>query len=398
MKKSSGVKPQVSHFKKLTCSGCSKAYPHNRPQTVCQTCGAPLLAEYDTRAIGASVKREDLRGRPASIWRYRDFLPLPPTLDPVTLHEGFTPLVRLGREPRRLKLDELWLKDESKNPGFTFKARGMSVAVSKAVELKLERLALRSAGNAAAPFAAYTARAGLRSLIAMPKDAPELTLLACEMLGARVSLQRGSLEDCTQFVQTAALKDGYFDLSSFAEPYRLEGDKTLGMELAEDFNWELPDWVIYPGDGGMGLIGMWKAWRELEEAGFIGKKRPKLLFVQGEGCAGIVKAFQSGEDRAETVTTPTGVAAGLRVGKTLGDNLILRALHESGGAAIAVPDSAIINAMKDLARSEGILAAPEGAASLAGLRRALEQGLIKRSERIVLVNTNTGLKYANLVR
>ena len=398
MKKTAPLKSPASFLKRLVCSGCNKAYPHNRIQTVCQACGAPILAEYDTMAIGEAVKPGDLRDRVSSIWRYREFLPLPLDAAPISLREGATPLFQLARENKRLKLDNLWLKDESKNPGFTFKARGMSVAVSKAVELKLDRLALRSAGNAGAPFAAYCARAGVKSLIVMPKDAPELTLLACEMLGARVNLSRGTLEDCNQAVQTAVLKDGYFDLSSYQEPYRLEGDKTLGFEIAEGFNWQLPDWVIYPGDGGMGLIGMWKAWRELEEAGFIGKKRPKLLFVQGEGCAGIVNAFNADEDRAETIANPTGVATGLRVGKTLGDNLILTALKESGGAAIAVPDNAIVSAMRDLAKTEGVLAAPEGAASLAGLRKAVEQGLIKRSEQVVLINTNTGLKYANLVR
>ncbi len=398
MKKTAGVKAPQSFLKRLVCSGCNKNYPHNRIQTLCQACGAPLLAEYDTKAIGAAVKPADLRERESSIWRYREFLPLPADAQPISLREGATPLFPLPREGKRLKIDHLWLKDESRNPGFTFKARGMSVAVSLAVQLKLDRLALRSAGNAGAPFAAYCARAGVKSLIVMPKDAPELTLLACEMLGARVNLSRGTLEDCTQTVQTAVLKDGYFDLSSYQEPYRLEGDKTLGFEIAEGFNWQLPDWVVYPGDGGGGLIGMWKAWRELEEAGFIGAKRPKLLFVQGEGCAGIVKAFNAGEDRAETVANPTGVATGLRVGKTLGDNLILTALKQSQGAAVAVPDNAIINAMRDLARTEGVLAAPEGAASLAGLRKAVDQGLIKRSEQVVLINTNTGLKYANLVR
>lgn len=398
MKNTAGVKAPQSFLKKLVCSGCSKNYPHTRVQTLCQACGAPLLAEYDTKAIGACVKPAGLRERESSIWRYREFLPLPQDAQPVSLREGCTPLFVLPREGKRLKLDNLWLKDESKNPGFTFKARGMSVAVSLALQLKLDRLALRSAGNAGAPFAAYCARAGVKSLIVMPKDAPELTLLACEMLGARVNLSRGTLEDCTQTVQTAVLKDGYFDLSSYQEPYRLEGDKTLGLEIAEGFNWQLPDWVVYPGDGGMGLIGMWKAWRELEEAGFIGKKRPKLLFVQGEGCAGIVNAFNAGEDRAETIANPTGVATGLRVGKTLGDNLILTALKESGGAAIAVPDNAIVNAMRDMARNEGVLAAAEGAASLAGLRKALDQGLVKKNEQVVLINTNTGLKYANLVR
>lgn len=398
MKKTSSVSAPRSFLKKLVCAGCAKTYPHHRVQTLCQTCGSPLLAEYDTKGIGAAVKPADIAARESSIWRYREFLPLQGEGPPVSLREGQTPLFALAREGKRLKLDNLWIKDEGRNPGFTFKARGMSVAVSRALELKLDRLALRSAGNAAAPFAAYCARAGVRSLIVMPKDAPELTLLACEMLGARVNLSRGTLEDCTQAVQTAVLKDGYFDLSSFQEPWRLEGDKTLGLELAEGFEWQLPDWVVYPGDGGMGLIGMWKAWRELQEAGFIGSRRPKLLFVQGEGCAGIVKAFNAGEDRAEPVPNPVGVAAGLRVGKTLGDNLILTALKESGGAAIAVPDAAIIAAMKDLAKTEGVLAAPEGAASLAGLRRAVEQGLVKRSERVVVINTNTGLKYASLVR
>ncbi len=398
MKKTLAEKGPTTYLKRLICSGCGKNYAHNRVQTKCQTCGAPLLAEYDTKAIGAAVKPADLKDRVSSIWRYREFLPLPLDVEPVSLREGHTPLIKLAREPKRLKVEDLWLKDESKNPGFTFKARGMSVAVSLAVQLKLDRLALRSAGNAGAPFAAYTARSGVRSLIVMPKDAPDLTLLACEMLGARVQLLRGTLEDCTQAVQTAVLKDGYFDLSSFQEPYRLEGDKTLGFEIAEGFNWELPDWVVYPGDGGLGLIGMWKAWRELQEAGFIGAKRPKLLFVQGDGCAGIVKAFLAGEDRAETISAPTGVAAGLRVGKTLGDNLILTAIVESGGAAISVPDASIVNAMRDLAKTEGILAAPEGAASLAGLRKAVEQGIVKKTERVVLVNTNTGLKYASLVR
>ena len=375
----------------LVCGLCGKTHAKSQLQTVCQSCGRPLLVRYDLSSVSAALKKEQLASRGPSLWRYREILPLPLDVEPVTLSEGWTPLLPADRLARTLGY--VWIKDESRNPTATFKARGMSVAVSMAKQFGVKAVAVPSAGNAAGALAAYAARAGLEAHLFMPKDTPMANILECSATGARVTLVDGLITDCAREVAKRAKIEGWFDLSTLKEPYRLEGKKTLGYELAEQLHWELPDVVLYPTGGGTGLIGMWKAFDEMEQMGWISSKRPKLVSVQARGCCPIVTAFEQGLRFADEHLNASTKASGLRVPKAIGDFLILDAIRTSGGTALSVSDEEMIEAAKEIGAAEGLFVAPEGAACFAALKRLRRSGWVKPDEKILVFNTGAGLKY-----
>jgi threonine synthase len=377
----------------LECAACHLEHEARRLLNLCRECGKPLLVRYDLERAASTLTRESLTGRRADLWRYREVLPVEKDEHIISLGEGWTPLLHARRLGKQIGFDELYIKDESQNPTQSFKARGMSAAVSMAKELGAKKLAVPSAGNAAGALAAYAARAGLECFIFMPSDTPRANVVECEQTGAHVTLLDGLITDCGAEVARCKEAEGWFDVSTLKEPYRVEGKKTLGYELAEQFNWELPDLIIYPTGGGTGLIGMWKAFDEMEQMGWIGGKRPRMVTVQASGCAPIVTAFEAGRRFADEFPNAETVASGLRVPKAIGDFLILDALRESGGTAIAVTDEELIAATKEIGAAEGIFCAPEGAACLPALRKLIEAGEVKSNERVVLFNTGAGVKY-----
>jgi len=326
------------------------------------------------------------------MWRYAPILP-PREQNIITLGEGWTPLVRSRRLGASLGADALWIKDEGMNPTASFKARGLACAISMCVELGIRKTVIPSAGNAASALAAYAAAAGIEAHIFMPRDVPEANYLECKAYGAQVTLVDGLISDCGRMVAERAPEEGWFDISTLKEPYRIEGKKTMGFEVAEQMDWELPDAIFYPTGGGVGMIGMWKAFEEMEQLGWIGSRRPKMIAVQAEGCAPVVRAFEENEPRSRFFENARTLAAGLRVPKPLGDFLVLEAVRASHGTAIAVSDDEMLDAGTELASQEGIFAAPEGAACVAALRKLLANGFLKSSDRIVLYNTGSGLKY-----
>jgi threonine synthase len=352
-----------------------------------------LLARYDLEQARQGWSRDWLRNAPNTMWRYAAVLPVSKPAAMVTLGEGMTPLVRLQRLGVRLGAGDLWLKDDGLNPTGSFKARGLACAVSMAVELGIRKIAIPSAGNAASALAAYASAAGIEAQIFMPRDVPQANFVECKACGAHVTLVDGLIGDCAKLVAAGASAHGWFDMSTFKEPYRVEGKKTMGYEIAEQFHWELPDAILYPTGGGVGLIGMWKAFDELEQLGWISSGRPKMIAVQAAGCAPVVEAFRRGETRCRFWEMPWTVASGLRVPKPFADFLILDALRASGGTAVAVNDGEILDAGIGLASDEGLFVAPEGAACVAALPGLLEAGFLKESERIVIYNTGAGVKY-----
>jgi len=360
---------------------------------LCTECGKPLLVRYDLKRAAASLTKESLPGRGPDLWRYREVLPVEAEENIVTLGEGFTPLVRAAQIGAQLGLSQLYIKDEGQNPTQSFKARGMTAAVSMAKELGAKKLAVPSAGNAAGALAAYAARGGLEAFIFMPSDTPRANVIECEQTGAQVTLMDGLITDCGAEVARRKDAEGWFDVSTLKEPYRIEGKKTMGYELAEQFNWELPDVIIYPTGGGTGLIGMWKAFDEMEQMGWIGSKRPRMVTVQAAGCAPIVRAFAEGKRFADEFPNAHTTASGLRVPRAIGDFMIIDALRTSGGTAIAVTDDQLIEATKEIGAAEGIFCAPEGAACLPALRKLMDEGLVTADERVVLFNTGSGVKY-----
>ena len=377
----------------LECAACGRRHEARRLHNLCVECGKPLLVRYDLRAASRTLTKESLKGRRADLWRYVEVLPVGREENIVSLGEGFTPLLRAEALGESLGLTELYIKDESQNPTQSFKARGMAAAVSMALELGARKLAVPSAGNAAGALAAYAARAGLEAHIFMPSDTPRANVVECEQTGARVTLLDGLITDCGAEVARRKEAEGWFDVSTLKEPYRVEGKKTLGYEVAEQLEWELPDWIIYPTGGGTGLIGMWKAFEEMEALGWIGSKRPRMVTVQSAGCAPIVRAFEEGRRHAEEFQNAATVASGLRVPKAIGDFLILDALRESGGTAVAVSDDELLAAVREIGAAEGLFVAPEGAACLPALRKLIERGDVKGDERVVLFNTGAGVKY-----
>jgi threonine synthase len=377
----------------LECAACGLRHEARRLHNLCTECGKPLLVRYDLKRAPASLTKESLHDREPDLWRYREVLPVEHDENIVNLGEGFTPLVHASRLGSQLGLNQLYIKDEGQNPTQSFKARGMAAAVSMAKELGATKLAVPSAGNAAGALAAYAARAGLEAFIFMPKDTPRANVIECEQTGAHVTLMDGLITDCGAEVGRRKEAEGWFDVSTLKEPYRIEGKKTMGYELAEQFDWELPDVIIYPTGGGTGLIGMWKAFDELEQMGWIGSKRPRMVTVQAAGCAPIVRAFEEGKRFADEFPNAQTTASGLRVPRAIGDFLILDALRASGGTAIAVTDKELIDATKVIGAAEGIFCAPEGAACLPALRKLMAAGSVKSDERVVLFNTGSGVKY-----
>ncbi len=371
----------------LECSSCGEIYPHETPQNVCHSCGKPLFARYALEQLAETWKPEHLQSRPPSLWRYRELLPTCADEHIVSLGETITPLIHARRLGAQLGLSELWIKDESRLPTGSFKARGLAMAVSKAKELSISKLAIPSAGNAATALSVYAACAGIPAHIFMPKDTPVFNRETCRLSGANVTLIDGLITDAGKIVADRKKDAGWFDVSTLKEPYRVEGKKTMGFELAEQFGWKLPDVIIYPTGGGTGIVGMWKGFAELEAIGWIGKKRPRFISVQAAGCAPIVRAWEKGKSTAEPWQDANTVASGLRVPQAIGDFLILEAIRKSEGAAIAVTDDAIHDAMQLLPTTEGILTCPEGAATVAALKPLIQNGIIKATEQIVLFNT-----------
>src|SRR2546422_3550619 len=365
----------------LECAACGLRHEARRLHNLCAECGKPLLVRYDLKRAAASLTKESLKARGPDLWRYREVLPVENDENLVTLGEGFTPLVHASRLGAKLRLSELYIKDEGQNPTQSFKARGMAVAVSMARELGARKLAVPSAGNAAGALAAYAARAGLEAFIFMPRDTPRANVVECEQTGAHVTLMDGLITDCGAELGRRKDREGWFDVSTLKEPYRIEGKKTLGYELAEQLNWQLPDVILYPTGGGTGLIGMWKAFDEMEQMGWIGPKRPRMVTVQAAGCAPIVKAFAEGSRFADEFPNAHTTASGLRVPKAIGDFLIIDALRASDGTAVAVTDEELISATKEIGAAEGIFCAPEGAACLPALRKLISNGSVARDER-----------------
>jgi threonine synthase len=389
----------------LECTSCGLRHDWSRLQNLCTACGKPLFAIVDLEAAAREITREKLATREKSLWRYRELLPLPQDAEPVSLGEGETPLLRAKAFADDV---DLWIKDESLNPTQSFKARGMSVAVSMAKYLGAKKLAAPSAGNAGGALAAYAARAGLEAHIFMPRDTPRANIIECRELGAHVTLIDGLITDCGAEIARRKDKEGWFDMSTLKEPYRIEGKKTLGYEIAAQLNWKLPDVILYPTGGGTGLIGMWKAFDEMEKLGWIeppspgfgvpGNKRPRMFSVQASGCAPIVRAFEAGERFAAEFPNAHTVAAGLRVPKAIGDFLMLNILRESKGGAVAIDDDEMIRTVREVGSKEGLFVAPEGAACFAALKKLLASGEIDIGERVVIFNTGSGIKYLDCLK
>jgi threonine synthase len=379
----------------LVCTKTGKSYTKDALWNLSEV-GAPLFARYDLDAVRKKVKKEDLASRIPTMWRYEEVMPVEDKQFCVSLGEGYTPLLQASSLGRKLGVPNLFVKEEGVNPTGSFKARGMSAAISRAAELGGRAIAIPSAGNAGGATAAYAARAGLSSHIFMPKDVPQANYIECVVLGAQVELVDGLISDCGKIVAQRKEAEGWFDISTLKEPYRVEGKKTMGYELAEQFDWELPDVVVYPTGGGTGLIGMWKAFDEMEQLGWIGSKRPRMVSVQAAGCAPIVRAYESGALSAEPWQNAQTKASGLRVPAAVGDFLMLNAIRESQGCAVSVTDEELMDGVTEMARALGIFPAPEGGATLAGLKKLIAQNWILESDRVVLFNTGTSLKYLEL--
>jgi threonine synthase len=376
----------------LKCPACGTEYDAGRLNTIClvDTCKSSLFAQYD---LNAGLNKAILNGRGASMWRYRELLPV---LDPeniVTLEEGFTPIIPLTNLKLQAKNNTVFWKDESGNPTGSFKARGMSMAVSKAKELGVKAIATPTAGNAGGALSAYGARAGIKAVVYMPKLTPQVFKDECRLYGAELVEVDGNIADCGKLINEQAEAKGWFQIPTLKEPYRLEGKKTLGLEIAEQFNWELPDVILYPTGGGTGLIGIWKAFNELEQLGWIGSKRPRMVSVQSESCNGIVTAFHGGQATSEFTDGGFTIANGLRVPKPYADKLVLQVLRDSNGTALSISDGEMDDAIKEIARNEGMLMSPEGASLWQAFKKLQSSGWITKGETILLVNTGSGYKY-----
>jgi threonine synthase len=387
------------YFTHLECASRCGAGPFDPRERhfLCPSCALPLLARYDL-AAAAAWKRETLSGRAPTMWRYREMMPLLPGDEPVTLGEGFTPLFHARRLGASLGLNRLFIKDESLNPTNSFKARGQSAAITRAKALGAHTIALPTAGNAGNAAAAYAAAAGLKCEVFIPRDAKQPFVDECRLYGAHVTLVDGLITDAGRMAAETGKPLGWYDVSTLKEPYRVEGKKTMGYELGEQLDWTLPEWIIYPTGGGTGLVGMWKAFDEMERIGWIGRQRPRMVSVQAEGCAPIVRAFNAGQDKAAPWENAHTAADGLRVPRAIGDFLILQAIRESGGTALAVPDADMVQDMIAIGSLEGVSAAPEGGAALSAIRRLVAAGRIHREETVVLFNTGGALKYLDVLR
>ncbi len=384
----------MSYLSTLFCSECNNTYDPSVVQTFCQDCNKPLLVRYDLEEARGVLDRDEFRSRPSGMWRWHELLPVHEYKNMLYLGEGDTPLLHLQDLGSLLGLSNLFLKDESQNPTGTFKARGLSAAVSKAKELGVTKVIIPTAGNAGGALAAYAARGNLQSFIVMPEDTPVANYEESKICGAEILRVDGLISDAARIADQKARDEGWFDISTFKEPYRTEGKKIMGYELAESFSWDLPDVIIYPTGGGTGLVGMWKAFKEMSVLGWLNSdRRPRMVAVQSDGCAPVVKAFHSGTPGSDFWQDAKTIATGLRVPKSFADEVILRDIKESNGTAVEVSDEAILESQRQLASTQGIFAAPEGAATLAGLNVLLEQGWIKPEDKVVLFNTGSGLKY-----
>jgi len=379
----------------LECSRTGERLEAGKIQNL-SAAGWPLVVRYDLQKLARQWDRDSIADGPPTMWRYAPVLPVRYRDNIVTLHEGFTPLYRLQRLGEQLECDDLWLKDEGVNPTATFKARGVSCAISMCRELGIRKVAIPTAGNAGGALAAYAAAAGIEAYVFMPRDVPAANFIESKTFGANVTLVDGLISDCAKRVAEGKTTEGWFDLSTLKEPYRIEGKKTMGLEAAEQFGWNLPDAIFYPTGGGVGLIGMWKAFEELEQLGWIGSKRPKMIAVQAEGCPPIVRAFEQNAEFSEFFQNAETIASGLRVPKALGDFLVLRAVRESGGTAISVSDTEIMESSERLAASEGLFVAPEGGACIAALKKLRHSGFLRKNERILIYNTGSGYKYIDV--
>jgi threonine synthase len=386
----------MSFLTHLECALCGQDLDADSAWNLCPKCGKPLLARYDLGQASRALTREEISGREPTLWRYRELLPVLDSRFVLSLGEGFTPLVHATRLGQAVGFDGLFIKDEGLNPTASFKARGLSVAISRAYELGVKVVSIPSAGNAAGATSAYAALAGIEAHVFMPRDVPPLFVAECRALGAEVTLVDGLITDCGRVAAEGVRRFGRFDVSTLKEPYRIEGKKTMGYELAEQMGWTLPDVIIYPTGGGTGLIGMWKAFDELEQLGWMGSKRPRMVTVQSAGCAPVVRAFHEGHEFAQPWQGAHTIADGLRVPAAVGDFMILRALRESRGTAVAVSDEELLEAANLIGRTQGIFACPEGGATLAAFHHLRSQGWIADGEVVVLFNTGSGLKYAHL--
>lgn len=382
-----------SFLSHLECPECHREFKADHLQTYCQDCQSPLLARYDLTGAARAITPGKVKARPRGLWRWSELLPVRQDRFRLTLGEGDARLLPARRVGARLGFSNLFVKDESTNPTGSFKARGMAVALSRALELKQKEFVIPTAGNAGSALAFYAARAGVQAHVFMPKDAPLANQTEVRLAGVDLQLVDGLITDAGQQAADLARKKHWFDVSTFKEPYRVEGKKTMGFELAEAFNWTLPDVIAYPTGGGTGLVGMWKSFAELESLGWIGSQRPRMVSVQAEGCAPIVRALTGDAERIEPWQNAQTFAAGLRVPVVFADRLVLGVLRESKGTALSVSDAEIVQAQKELAGCEGILAAPEGAACWAGIQHLLINGWLQNDEKIVLFNTGSGLKY-----
>jgi threonine synthase len=378
----------------LECALCGLRHEAQTLQNLCIECSKPLLVRYDLEKAAKTLTKESLKTRETSLWRYREVLPVPDAKNVVSFGEGWTPLLPAERLASRLPVKlNLFIKDEGQNPTQSFKARGMTAAISMAKELGVKKVAVPSAGNAAGAMAAYAARAGMEAHIFMPSDTPRANIIECRETGANVTLIDGLITDCGKIVAQRKEAEGWFDVSTLKEPYRVEGKKTMGYELAEQLDWSLPSVILYPTGGGTGLIGMWKAFDEMEQMGWIDSRRPRMVSVQSETCAPIVSAFHAGERFAAEFENAETVASGLRVPKAVGDFLILDAIRASGGTAVSVSDNELIAAVGEIGAAEGVFAAPEGAACIPALRKLIAEGAVKDGETVVIFNTGSGIKY-----
>ena len=400
-----GLKPRVvqlnrdsmSFARHIACARCEKCFELSEPVNLCP-CGSPLLVRYDLAKAKTTFDRSSLSGRVSSLWRYRELLPLQDDANIISLGEGYTPLLDAKNLASELGLRRLWIKDEGQNPTGSFKDRGLSMAISRAKELGVKKAAIPSAGNAGGSFAAYAACAGIEAHVFMPRDTPRANQIEVEQYGAKLTLVDGLINDCGRIIGEKKFAEGWFDLSTLKEPYRVEGKKTMGYEIAEQLDWRLPDVIIYPTGGGTGLIGMWKAFAELEELGWIDSSRPRMVSVQARGCAPIVKAFEENKATAEPWQNGQTVASGLRVPQAVADFLILESIRASRGTALSVDDDEMLAEIPRAGRAEGLFFCPEGAACIAALRRLVATGWIAPDDEVLIFNTATGLKYLDVIQ
>ena len=387
----------MTFAQKIVCPRCQKEFALFQLLNLCP-CGSPLLVRYDLHTARARFMPASLNGRVASLWRYHEVLPLQNDANRVSLGEGFTPLLEANSLAREITVKRVWIKDEAQNPTGSFKDRGLCLAITMAKELGVRKVAIPSAGNAGGSLSAYAARAGIEAHVFMPRDTPIANQIEAQQYGAKLTLVDGLINDCGRIIAEKKSAEGWFDVSTLKEPYRVEGKKTMGYEIAEQLNWKLPDVIIYPTGGGTGLIGMWKAFQEMEELGWIGSQRPRMVSVQASGCAPIVRAFASGQETAEPWQNAQTIASGLRVPAAVADFLMLRALRDSGGTALSVSDEEMLAEVPRVGRAEGIFFCPEGAACVAALRRLAENRWIKSDDEVVIFNTASGLKYLDVLQ